>query len=115
MLLAIYDVAMLTLLMYFSGGVGSGVGLLILVSVGTGAILVTGRRALLLAAVAAIAVLYQEFYMSLSAPYLHDDYFQAGVLGAMCFGAALALQYLSHRVRDNDIRALTQAAELADL
>jgi two-component system sensor histidine kinase PilS (NtrC family) len=110
-----YDIVALTALMYLSGGVGSGIGLLLLVSIATGAILVTGRRALLLASMAAIAVLYQEFYMSLSAPGLHDDYFQAGVLGALCFASALALQYLSQRVRDNDIRALTQAAELADL
>ncbi len=113
--LAIYDIVALTALMYFSGGVDSGIGLLILVSVATGAILVTGRRALLLASAAAIAVLYQEFYISLSAPELHDDYFQAGILGALCFAAAVALQSLSQRVRDNDIRALTQAVELADL
>ena len=113
--LAAYDILVLTVLMFASGGVASGIGLLVLVTVATGAILVTGRTALLLAAMSAIAVLYQELYMSLTAPDLHDDYFQAGVLGAMCFGAALALQYLSQRVRDNDIRALTQAAELADL
>ncbi len=114
-ILVSYDIGVLTLLMHLSGGVGSGIGLLLLVSVATGSILVTGRRALLLAAMAAIAVLYQELYMSLSTPSLHDDYFQAGVLGALCFAAALALQSLSQRVRDNDIRALTQAAELADL
>ncbi|MDZ7668099.1 MAG: ATP-binding protein [Gammaproteobacteria bacterium] len=113
--LAVYDIVALAALMYFSGGVGSGIGLLMLVSVATGAILVTGRRALALASLAAIAILYQEFHVSLAAPQLHDDYFQAGVLGAMCFAAAIALQYLSQRVRDNDIRALTQAAELADL
>jgi two-component system, NtrC family, sensor histidine kinase PilS len=113
--LVVYDIVALTLLMYTSGGVASGLGLLVLASVATGAILVTGRTALMLAAFAAIAVLYQEFYLSLSAPDLHDDYFQAGVLGALYFAAAIALQYLSQRVRDNDIRALTQSAELADL
>jgi two-component system sensor histidine kinase PilS (NtrC family) len=113
--LVVFDIAVLTLLMHTSGGVGSGVGLLVLASVATGAILVTGRIALMLAAFAAIAVLYQEFYLSLSWPDLHDDYFQAGVLGALFFAAALVLQYLSQRVRDNDIRALTQSAELADL
>lgn len=113
--LAMYDIAVLAALMYTSGGVASGIGLLVLVSVATGAILVTGRRALLLASVAAIAVLYQEFYLYLAAPAWPNDFFQAGVLGALCFAAALALQYLSQRVRDNDIRALTQAAELADL
>ncbi|MFU8815706.1 MAG: sensor histidine kinase [Pseudomonadales bacterium] len=109
------DILVLAILMYASGGVGSGVGLLLLVSVAAGAILVAGRSALLLAALATIAVLYEEFYLSLSAPHLHDDYFQAGILGGLFFGAALVLRFLSHRVRDNDVRALTQAAELADL
>jgi two-component system sensor histidine kinase PilS (NtrC family) len=110
-----YDIAVLAALMVVSGGVGSGIGLLVLVSVAAGAILVTGRTALFLASLAAIAILAQELYLSLFTPGFRDDYFQAGVLGALCFGAAIALQYLSQRVRDNDIRALTQAAELADL
>jgi len=109
------DILMLATLMYASGGVHSGIGLLLLVAVAAGAILVTDRRTLVLAALAAIAVLYQQLHISLSAPPLHQGYFQAGALGALLFGAAIALGYLSRRVRDNDIRTLTQAAELADL
>jgi len=113
--LAISDIVLLTWLMYLSGGVSSGIGVLILVSVATGAIIVTGRISMLLPATASIAVLYEEFYLSLSAPQLHDDYFQAGILGALYFAVSLGIQTLSRRIRDNDIRAMTQAAELADL
>ena len=113
--LVTYDVLMLTLLMYFSGGVSSGLGMMILVSVATGAIIVTGRVTTVLPAIASIAVLFQEFYLSLSAPEMHDDFFQAGILGALFFGAYYIIQRLSGRVRDNDLRALTQAAELSDL
>ncbi len=113
--LVAYDILMLTLLMYFSGGVSSGLGMLILVSVATGAIIVTGRLTAVLPAIASIAALYQEFYLSLSAPQMHDDFFQAGILGMLYFGASSIIQRLSGRVRDNDLRALTQAAELSDL
>lgn len=113
--LAISDILLLTWLMYLSGGVSSGIGVLILVSVATGAIIITGRVAMLLPAVASIAVLYEEFYLSLSVPQLHDDYFQGGILGALYFAVSLGIQSLSRRIRDNDIRAMTQAAELADL
>ena len=113
--LVLYDVLALTWLMYASGGVSSGLGALILVAVATGAIIVTGRAAALVAAFASISVLYEEFYLSLSAPHLHDDYFQAGVLGILYFAFSLAIQNLSTRLRQNDVRALTQAAELADL
>jgi two-component system, NtrC family, sensor histidine kinase PilS len=113
--LVVMDILALTLLLYASGGVKSGIGLLMLIAVAAGAILVTDRKTLLLAALAAIAVLYQEFHVALSNSTLQGGYFQAGVLGALFFGTALALRYLSQRIRDNDVRTLTQAAELADL
>lgn len=113
--LVVFDILVLTWLMYLSGGVSSGIGVLILVAVATGSIIITGPIARLLPAVATIVVLYEEFYLSLSAPTQHDDYFQAGVLGVLYFTVSLALQSLSKRIRQNDIRALTQAAELADL
>lgn len=113
--LVAYDIFALTWMTYLSGGVASGLGLLTLVSVATGAIIVTGRATTLLAALASIAVLYEEFYLSLSAPVLHDDYFQAGVLGIFYFAFSISIHNLSRRIRENDIRALTQAAELTDL
>jgi two-component system sensor histidine kinase PilS (NtrC family) len=113
--LVAYDIFALTWLTFLSGGVTSGLGLLILVSVTTGAIIVTGRATTLLAALASIALLYEEFYLSLSVPELHDDYFQAGVLGIFYFAFSISVHNLSKRIRENDIRALTQAAELTDL
>ena len=113
--LVAFDILVLAWLMYLSGGVASGIGVLILVAIATGSIIITGAIANLLPALATIAVLYEEFYLSLSAPNLHDDYFQAGVLGTLYFAISLTIQSLSKRIRQNDIRALTQAAELADL
>ncbi len=50
------DVVALTLLMFASGGITSGIAPLILITVATGAILVTGRTATFIAAVASVAV-----------------------------------------------------------
>jgi len=113
--LVIFDVLVLTVLTFLSNGVTSGLGALVLVSVAIGSILVTGRLANLLPAIATIAMLYEEFYLSLASPGMHNDFFQAGVFGALYFTASLSIQRISLRVRQNDIRALTQAAELADL
>ncbi|MGE0625793.1 MAG: nitrogen regulation protein NR(II) [Pseudomonadales bacterium] len=113
--LVIFDILVLTGLTFLSNGVASGLGALVLVSVAIGSILVTGRLANLLPAVASIAILYEEFYLSLAVPGTHDDFFQAGIFGALYFTAALSIQSISRRVRQNDIRALTQAAEMADL
>jgi two-component system sensor histidine kinase PilS (NtrC family) len=114
-LFVLFDIAILTLLMYLSGGVGSGLGALILVSVAAGAILVTGRLSTALAAVATIAVLYEEFYRSLTPPDYSNDYFQAGVLGALYFASAISIQILSARLRRSEITSMTRAAEVADL
>ncbi len=113
--LVVFDILALTWLTYLSGGVASGLGLLILVSVSTGSIIVTSRATAVLAATATIAVLYEEFYLSLTAPALHDDYFQAGVLGVFYFAFSLSIHHLARRIREDDLRAMTQAAELADL
>ena len=50
--LALFDVVALAFLMYTSGGIGSGIAALMLITVVTGAIIVTGRRATLIAAMA---------------------------------------------------------------
>ena len=56
----------LVFLMYCSGGVGSGIAALLLVTVATGAILVTGRLSTVIAAAATIALLYEEIYLAIS-------------------------------------------------
>ncbi len=109
------DILALVTMMFASGGITSGVAALLLVTVATGAILLTGRSATLVAALATIALLYEEFYLSFAFPTVDGDYFQGGVYGGLYFAASLAIQRLSTRIRNNDVLALTQAAELADL
>ncbi len=111
----LFDIAALAWLMYLSGGVGSGLGVVILVAVAAGSVLVTGRVSAFLAAVATIVVLYEEFYVSLVPPDYRSDYFQAGVLGTIYFATSMAIQSLSARLRRTEITSLSRAAEVADL
>ncbi len=60
-------------------------------------------------------VLYEEFYVSLMPPDYRSDYFQAGILGAIYFATAIAIQTLSARLRRTEITSLSRAAEVADL
>ncbi len=113
--LVVFDIVSLAFMTYTSGGIASGFAPLILITVVVGAILVTGRSATFLAAIASVALLYEEFYLFISVPNSNYDFFQAGIFGILYFFASLGVQSLSNRLRQNDIRALTQAAELADL
>ena len=109
------DILALTWLIWVSGGVAAGLAALLVVAVAAGAILVPGRLAIALAALASIAVLYQELVLVLRSGADVDPMWQAGLLGVAFFAIALLTQYLSQRLRNNEIKSMTQAVELADL
>ena len=74
----------ITLLTHASGGIESGLGILIVVSITGGALMLGGRSALLFAALATLAIFAEQFYGSVHEalpPRLH----QAGLLGATFF------------------------------
>ena len=56
------DIVSFTLIMNAMGGVGSGVGVLLVASLGTGALLLPGRTALVFAAIASLAILGERLH-----------------------------------------------------
>jgi two-component system sensor histidine kinase PilS (NtrC family) len=90
------DIIVLTLILYSSGGLGSGLGILLVVVVVTGGALVPGRLALFIAAIAAVSILIEVSYSR-----FFDDgkilYSQAGMLGATFFITALLAQALGRK------------------
>lgn len=113
--IVVLDIIALTLLMHHSGGVTSGLGTLMIVSVAAGAILVPGRVATALPALATLAVLFEEFYLTLTATAPAPDFFQAGLLGALYFATFLVIQGLSRRLQRSEATSLLRAAEVASL
>jgi len=84
-LLAALDILLLSALFYTAGGIPSGIGNLMVVAVAIANILLRGRVGLLIAAIAAIGLIYLTFYLSLSQPTAINHYVQAGGLGALSF------------------------------
>lgn len=113
--LALLDILMLCGLFFAAGGAPSGVGNLLVVAVGIANILLRGRIGLLIAAVAAIGMIYLTFYLSLSQPSAINYYLQVGGLGALCFTAALVLQGLSRRQQLTEHLAEERATTVANL
>lgn len=109
------DILAITLMMFASGGVTSGIGMLLVVSIAGGSILTAGRTAVLFAAIASLAVLAEELY---SWPHLDrssEHYTQAGLLGATFFATALLGHALARRVRASEALAAQRGVDLADL
>lgn len=110
------DIIFISLLAYTSGGIISNLSILLVVAVAAGGILLIGQVATLVAAIATMAILYEQFYFFVIMDMGHESKFmQAGLLGIAFFGTSLLSQQLSIRLRESELIASQQASELADL
>src|SRR5690554_5931793 len=96
--LALFDVLLLSLLYYAACGTPSSIGNLIVVAVAVANILLYRNIGLLIAAAGAAGIIYLTFYLSLSHPEASGQFMQAGMLGALCFAAALGVQALGRKL-----------------
>jgi two-component system sensor histidine kinase PilS (NtrC family) len=108
------DAAAIGLILYASGGVSSGLGILLVLPVGAMAVLADHRDAFLLAAVAAIAVLVQQIFVNIGGG-PSTDYTTAGVLGAVLFLTALSAWPIANRLRESEALVRRQEVDLANL
>ncbi len=104
------DVVALTLLIYASGGLGSGLGFLQLVVVAAGGIFLSRQVSTALTAMASLAVLTQTLYLDRLSLESSREIFVAGILGAMLFACSLSFGYLSRRLRLSAEELSRQAA-----
>ncbi len=109
------DILALTTLMHASGGIDSGLGILLVVSIGAGSLVLPGRMALLFAALATIAVLLEQFFAQIVAGASVAEYTPAGLLGAILFIIALAAHPLARRIQISEALARQRGVDLANL
>ena len=112
--LALFDIFALTLLMRASGGIETGLGMLIVVAIAGNSLILGGRAANLLAAIAAIAILGEQVYVEFH-PDMKSGFTQAGILGAALFATAFLAHVLSTRIRESEELAKQRGVDLANL
>jgi len=111
---ALLDVITIPLLMYASGGMRSGLGVMLLISL-TGVGLVAPRRLnFLYAALAAIAVLLEESYWVLALDLPSASVVPAGLLSMGYFATAGATGWLAQRLAANERLARERGRALAN-
>ena len=96
------DIFAISLLMYASGGVNTGLGMLLVVTIAGGSILTRGRTALFFAALASMTLLISTTYINLMGVVMYTHYTQAGILGASFFATALLAHALAQRIRSSE-------------
>jgi len=106
------DIVAITLMMYASGGVRSGLGVMLLVSVTAAAIVAPRRLSYLYAALAAIALLLEQGYWTLAHDSPSANFLQPGLLAIGCFATAGVTSWLAQRVAANEALARQRGRSL---
>jgi two-component system sensor histidine kinase PilS (NtrC family) len=109
------DIVAITLLTHASGGVESGLGMLLLITLAGGGLLMSGRAILFFAAIATLSVLIEQVYANLVRSTDSTAYTQTGILGATFFAAALLANVLAQRVRTTEALATQRGIDLANM
>ena len=115
LLAVMLDIAFITVLMYASGGVQSGLGILIAISIALGAISLQGRTALLLAAIGSLAMIAEELFAHLDRSFENTAYAQAGMLGITFFALAALAHKLAMRAKQSEELASQRSVDLASM
>lgn len=107
------DIVFITALANASGGVSSGLGLLLLASLASAGLVGQGRLALMYASMASLAMLGMHTFRILSLEALPQDYLQTGLLSASYFAMAWLAHILTKRALVLEHEAAEKAKELA--
>ncbi len=112
---ATLDIVVLMLLLHACGGVASGLGLLLLVPVGSLAFLLPPRSALFLAAVTILALLAHTIWQQLAGRVDINIYATAGLLGLVLFTIAASASFVANSMQQSEDLVRQRDLDLANL
>ncbi len=109
------DIVAIVILMHASGGITSGLGGLLVVFLGAGSLVVPLQAPVFFAALAALAVLGEQFFSQLGGVSDAGNYPAAGILGAIIFAISTAVRPLARRIQISEALARQRGVDLANL
>lgn len=114
-LLTITDISFIVALIYAAGGLRSGLGLLLVVSIASASLISQGRLALFYAALASIALLLEQSYQLITWDTNYADYTHAAMLSLSCFATAWVGYSLAKRMLQSEALASQRGIDLENL
>ena len=109
------DFIALTLIMHGCGGIETGIGMLLAVSVAAAGLLIGGRCALGFAAMATVLILSEQVYADLTDAFGRTAYTYSGMLGASFFTISLLALEMANRAEENAAITARQSVDIANL
>lgn len=118
MLFAVFliDIAAIVLMADASGGMSSGLPVLLVITVAASAVMIPNRTlATLIAALSVLAILADSLWLILRGALGINALFPAGLLGLLIFGVSLMVQFVASRLGRAEELARNRASDLYNL
>ena len=106
------DVLVMTMLIHVGGGLGSGLGSMLLVTLAGAGLVGQGRLVLFYAAMATLPVLFEHSYRAFQDDFDAAGFFHAGLFSAGFFAVAVSARLLARRVIANEALARQRGVDL---
>ncbi|MDD2833737.1 MAG: histidine kinase dimerization/phospho-acceptor domain-containing protein [Methylotenera sp.] len=111
----VIDIFFIVLMMHAAGGIQSGLGLLLIISIVTASLVSNGRLALFYAAVATIGLLLEQSYQIARWNLPESTYTQPVILSLSCFATAWLAYILAKRILQSEALASARGIDLENL
>jgi len=111
----VIDIIFIILMMYAAGGIQSGLGLLLIITIVTASLVSNGRLSLFYAAVATIGLLLEQSYQITKWGLSAASYSQPVMLSLSCFATAWLAYSLAKRMLQSEDLASARGVDLENL
>lgn len=111
----VIDIIFVILMMYAAGGIQSGLGLLLIITIVTASLVSNGRLSLFYAAVATIGLLLEQSYQITKWGLSASSYSQPVMLSLGCFATAWLAYSLAKRMLQSEALASARGVDLENL
>lgn len=111
----VIDILFIIMMMYAAGGIQSGLGLLLIVTIVTASLVSNGRLAIFYAAVATIGLLLEQSYRIVEWGLPISSYTQSVMLSLSCFATAWLAYSLAKRILLSEALASSRGVDLENL
>ncbi len=106
------DIFSIIILMHATGGIRSGLGMLLIISISMSSLFLKKQHAILFAAIATLSIISEQIYSQFVYINHSPAFTQAGLLGILIFISAFLTIYTAKRLKESEKLAEETSAEL---
>jgi len=99
---ALTDISCIIILMHATGGIRSGLGMLLIISPSMASLFLRKRITILFASIAALAVIAEQIFSQLANIHYKPAFTQAGLLGILIFISTFLTIYITRKLKESE-------------